>query len=153
MGYDPFDFFDLGGVDQRGGVPTWFGTKAELVGLITAAHARGMQVYADAVYNHMSGGDMEHNPDFNCDRWTRFSRRAGGSRSTTAAFIPAATSASTGRHGAHADLCHNNPTVYSAVMDHAAMLIAEVGFDGFRFDFVKGYGAWTVRRSAATIRA
>ena len=30
-------------------------------------------------------------------------------------------------------------------MNHAAMLISEVGFDGFRFDFVKGYGAWMVK--------
>ena len=44
-----------------------------------------------------------------------------------------------------ADLCHRNPVVYDAVMDHANMLITEIGFDGFRFDFVKGYGAWMIR--------
>ena len=41
MGYDPFDFFDLGEFDQRGGVETWFGSKADLVALVAAAHARG----------------------------------------------------------------------------------------------------------------
>ena len=30
-------------------------------------------------------------------------------------------------------------------MAHANMLITEIGFDGFRFDFVKGYGAWMIR--------
>ena len=44
-----------------------------------------------------------------------------------------------------ADLCHRNPAVYDAVMAHANMLITEIGFDGFRFDFVKGYGAWMIR--------
>jgi alpha-amylase len=44
-----------------------------------------------------------------------------------------------------ADLCHRNPAVYEAIMSHAAMLISEIGFDGFRFDFVKGYGAWMVK--------
>ena len=32
----------------------------------------GMQVYADAVYNHMSGGELETNPDFRREGWTRF---------------------------------------------------------------------------------
>ena len=44
-----------------------------------------------------------------------------------------------------ADLCHRNPVVYDAIMAHANMLITEIGFDGFRFDFVKGYGAWMIR--------
>ena len=47
--------------------------------------------------------------------------------------------------GGMADLCHRNPTVYDAIMAHANMLITEIGFDGFRFDFVKGYGAWMIR--------
>ncbi len=33
MGYDPYDFYDLGEFDQKGGVPTWFGSKAELLDL------------------------------------------------------------------------------------------------------------------------
>ena len=43
------------------------------------------------------------------------------------------------------DLCHRNPIVYDAVMAHADMLITEIGFDGLRFDFVKGYGSWMIR--------
>src|SRR5438093_158034 len=46
MGYDPFDYYDLGEFDQRGSVKTWFGSKDELIDLITAAHNNGMQVYA-----------------------------------------------------------------------------------------------------------
>src|SRR5262245_9895580 len=77
MGYDPFDYFDLGEFDQRGGVETWFGSKADLVALVGAAHQHGMQVYADAVYNHMSGGEKEHNPDFGSEGWTRFRPASG----------------------------------------------------------------------------
>jgi hypothetical protein len=40
MGYDPYDYYDLGEFDQKGGVPTWFGSKAELLDLIESAHAR-----------------------------------------------------------------------------------------------------------------
>jgi alpha-amylase len=30
-------------------------------------------------------------------------------------------------------------------MEHGRTLICELGFDGFRFDFVKGYGSWMVK--------
>jgi alpha-amylase len=59
MGFDPYDYYDLGEFDQKGGVPTWFGSKAELLDLIESAHALGLQVYADLVFNHNSGADVE----------------------------------------------------------------------------------------------
>ncbi len=63
MGYDPYDYYDLGEFDQKGGVPTWFGSKVELLDLIQSAHAQGLQLYADLVFNHNSGGDaQELNP-------------------------------------------------------------------------------------------
>ena len=146
MGYDPFDYFDLGEFDQRGGVETWFGSKADLVALVEAAHARGMQVYADAVYNHMSGGDKEYNPDFRREGWTRFRPASGRYAFDYSCFHPSRFQRVDGESwGGMADLCHRNPPVYDAVMAHANMLITEIGFDGFRFDFVKGYGAWMIR--------
>src|SRR5437773_724068 len=63
MGYDPYDYYDLGEFDQKGGVATWFGSETELLDLINYA------------------------------RW----------------------------------------------------LLEEIGFDGFRYDMVKGYGGWMVR--------
>ena len=41
-------------------------------------------------------------------------------------------------------LCHRNPEVYAAMFKYARMLIEELGFDGFRFDFAKGFGAWMI---------
>lgn len=57
MGYDPYDYYDLGEFDQKGGVPTWFGTEQELLALIETAHQHGMTVLADMVINHNSGAD------------------------------------------------------------------------------------------------
>jgi len=117
MGYDPFDFFDLGEFDQRGAVATWFGTKAELVGLIGAAHARGMQVYADAVYNHMSGGELERNPDFDLDGWTRFQPASGRFHFDYRSFHPSLFQRRDDlAYGGMPDLCHRNPDVYAALI-------------------------------------
>jgi alpha-amylase len=43
------------------------------------------------------------------------------------------------------DLCHRNPKVYHEMMTLSQTLIEDIGFDGFRFDFVAGYGPWLVK--------
>jgi glycosidase len=40
-------------------VPTWFDSKADLLDLIESAHTRGLQMYADLVFNHNGGADVE----------------------------------------------------------------------------------------------
>jgi alpha-amylase len=52
MGYDPYDYFDLGDFDQKGGKKTWFGNRAELEALIAKAHSHGIGLYADIVIDH-----------------------------------------------------------------------------------------------------
>ena len=113
--------------------------------LIARAHDLGMQAYADAVYNHMSGGEKEWNPDFNRTGWTRFSPASGRFPHDYRAFHPSRFERwDSQTWGDMPDLCHRNPDVYRALMDHAEMLVTEIGFDGFRFDFAKGYGSWLV---------
>jgi alpha-amylase len=69
MGYDPYDYYDLGEWDQKGSVPTWFGTKAELMSLIETAHSHGLSLIADIVMNHNNGADdQEINPITNQPR-------------------------------------------------------------------------------------
>ena len=57
VGYDIYDLWDLGEFDQKNSVRTKYGTKQEYLGAIEAAHAAGLQVYADIVLNHKAGGD------------------------------------------------------------------------------------------------
>jgi alpha-amylase len=56
-GYDIYDLYDLGEFDQRGSVPTKWGTKDDLLALCAAAHELGVDLYFDAVLNHRCGGD------------------------------------------------------------------------------------------------
>ncbi len=55
-GYDVYDFYDLGAKPQMGTTPTKWGTKDELLDFVAVAHANGLDVYADIVPNHRSGG-------------------------------------------------------------------------------------------------
>ena len=52
VGYDLWDPFDLGGIDQRSTVKTRYGTEEELLRLIRTAHRFGMRVYFDNIMNH-----------------------------------------------------------------------------------------------------
>lgn len=57
VGYGVYDLFDLGEFDQKGTVRTKYGTRDQYVSAVSAAHKVGIQVYADAVFNHRNGGD------------------------------------------------------------------------------------------------
>ncbi len=52
MGYDPYDYYDLGEFDQKGSVPTWYGTKKELLSLIQTAHSH--ELSSDRGRGHQS---------------------------------------------------------------------------------------------------
>ena len=147
MGYDPYDYYDLGEFDQRGGIPTWFGTKNELLDLIKSAHAYDLQVYADLVLNHNSGADLqEKNPIDKQLRWTKFNPESGKFPRDWKCFHPNAYETWDNEEFAGMpDLCHRSPYVYAEMINYARWLLEEIGFDGFRYDMVKGYGGWMVR--------
>lgn len=52
VGYDIYDLYDLGEFDQKGGCPTKYGTKEELLALTKIAKEKGIVSYIDAVLNH-----------------------------------------------------------------------------------------------------
>jgi alpha-amylase len=151
MGYDPYDYFDLGEYDQRGQVKTWFGGKDELVTLISSAHAANIQMYADIVINHNNGGDAsEVNPIDGQTRWTKFNPVSGRFPRDWKCFHPSNFQVvdQYPPFGGMPQLCHQNPDVYSEVMEYTRRMIEDIGYDGFRFDYVKGFGPWMIKAIA-----
>ncbi|HBL29705.1 MAG TPA: alpha-amylase, partial [Acidobacteria bacterium] len=57
VGYGVYDMYDLGEFNQKGSVRTKYGTKAEYLAAISTAHANGLQIYGDLVFNHRGGAD------------------------------------------------------------------------------------------------
>ena len=57
VGYGPYDLYDLGEFDQKGSVRTKYGGRGQYLAAIAAAHAAGLQIYADMVFNHRGGAD------------------------------------------------------------------------------------------------
>lgn len=146
MGYDPYDYYDLGEFDQKGAVKTWFGSKDELLALIQTAHQHRVSVIADMVINHNSGADeMEINPITGQSRWTFYRPQSGKFPRNWECFHPNAYERwDESTFGDMPDLSHRNPYVFGEILKLARWLVEEIGFDGFRYDFVKGYGAMTI---------
>jgi alpha-amylase len=70
VGYGVYDLFDLGEFDQKGSVRTKYGTKDEYVRAIQTAQKAGIYIYADVVFNHKLGADLEEEVEatpFNTD--------------------------------------------------------------------------------------
>jgi alpha-amylase len=147
MGYDVYDYYDLGTYDQKGSVKTWFGSEPELKALISTAHGLELKVYADLVLNHNNGADAEEfNPILQQKRWTLFKPASRIFTRDWTCFNPSPyPNPNPGTFGDMPDLCHTNPRVMTGILNHAKWMIEEIGFDGFRYDFVKGFGGWIVR--------
>jgi alpha-amylase len=59
VGYGVYDRYDLGEFDQKGSIPTKYGTRQKYQAAIAALHRENIDVYGDVVLNHMLGGDAQ----------------------------------------------------------------------------------------------
>ena len=149
MGYDPYDYYDLGTYNQKGTTAGRFGTQAQLRGAIATFKAQGIAVLADIVANHRGGGASEVNPNTLGSTYTDFSQVASG-RATWRynQFHP-----STYEHSddmafsGFIDVClaAGTPDVVGSprrdLIDWMVWLRdpANAGFDGWRLDLAQGY--------------
>ena len=56
-GYDPFDDYDLGSKNQKGTIPTRYGSRQQLQRCAAMMRANGIDIYADLVDNQRDGDD------------------------------------------------------------------------------------------------
>lgn len=59
VGYAVYDLYDLGEFNQKGSIPTKYGTKDEYLEAVRALKAEGLEVLADIVLGHRMGADEQ----------------------------------------------------------------------------------------------
>ncbi|MEZ4389253.1 MAG: alpha-amylase family glycosyl hydrolase [Candidatus Krumholzibacteriia bacterium] len=129
-GYWADDFY---AIDPR------FGTEAQLKALVDAAHARGLKVLLDVVYNHC-GYDSHYIRDKG-RAWLRFGSQCGDDDLTTClSGLP--------------DFKTDNPEVREYLLEAHLGLAERTGLDGFRLDTVKHveHDFWRLHRERSRQR-
>ncbi|AWL13063.1 Alpha-amylase [Saliniradius amylolyticus] len=72
VGYDVYDFWDLGEFNQKGTIPTRYGTRMELEQALSKLDALGIDAYFDVVFNHRMGADAQEAVPGWGDAWTEY---------------------------------------------------------------------------------
>lgn len=116
-----------------------YGTQAELVSAISELNAYGVKAVADIVINHRVGttnwADFT-NPTWGCwsitanDEWGQNGGNPCGGYDTGDNYGPAR------------DIDHTNSTVQAEISSWMNWLKNTIGFDGWRYDYVRGYSGY-----------
>ncbi len=134
QGYLPGDYYDVG----HNGSPTFYGTQEQLTRALSALKAAGVKAIADIVVNHRCASDQDQNGVWNIyhfgskkaqwEQWAICRGEYGG----------AGNADSGDNYQAAPDLDHSNAKVQEDIVAWMQWLEG-LGFDGWRYDFVKGY--------------
>ena len=140
MGYDPVYWFT--------NFNSSFGNETELRSLIQTYKSKGIGVIADVVINHRNGATNWY--DFPAEEWngttyhiTDGSITANDEVWRSGQNIPSSYKGAydTGDDfGSSRDLDHTNANVQNNCKAYCKFLLDDMGYAGFRYDMVKGYG-------------
>ncbi|MBI5243864.1 MAG: alpha-amylase [Elusimicrobia bacterium] len=111
-----------------------YGTQDQLKGAVSALHGRGVKALADIVINHRVG----------TKGWADFEEPAWGPEAVVSGdeWPGAKGHPDTGK-GFHAgrDIDHTNAAVQKSLNNWLLWMKSEIGYDGWRYDFVRGFGS------------
>ncbi|MCC6485733.1 MAG: hypothetical protein IT209_12900 [Armatimonadetes bacterium] len=139
VGYDPFDDYDLGSKDQRGTVPTRYGTREQLERSVAVMRANGLAVYVDLVLNHRNGDPGNYTFAYNGAGGVPGTGRFPKSAKDFHPNVPQdpdvpADIASFGRDVAHV----NGARIGEGLKDSVDWMTRALDVQGYRLDYVKG---------------
>lgn len=138
MGYDPVYWFTNHNSS--------FGTEAQLRSMIKTFKEKGTGIIEDVVINHRSGATNW--TDFPAEKWNGQTWKIGtdGICSTDEVANAPGQAKPTGApdtgedFNGSRDLDHTNANVQNNCKAYCKFLLEDMGYAGFRYDMVKGYG-------------
>lgn len=159
VGYDVYDFWDLGEFYQKGTTSTRYGSRQQLQTALAALSQAGIKAYFDVVFNHRMGADaQEQIPNFG-PAWTRYDLLGRQAHYTQqnwgalwqdfnwdwTAFTGSNNTLYPGKNWGNTyhfpylmgeDVDYNNQNVKQEMKAWGEWIINQVGFSGFRMDAI-----------------
>ncbi|MBQ6766072.1 MAG: alpha-amylase [Paludibacteraceae bacterium] len=140
MGYHPYQWPNLSS--------SW-GNKSTLTALIQALHNKNCKVIADIVANHHAGNNAccsyptenfgtYGSFQFDASQITKDDENGSGTGAKDAGYGEWQCGSS-GGYCAARDLDHSNSNVQNHVIAYLKWMKNDIGYDGWRYDLVKGY--------------
>lgn len=142
QGYLPRDLYDLN---------SKYGSEAELRQLIAVLREYNLKAVADIVINHRCAHYKGHD-----GKWNKFGGRLAWDHSVICSNNPSFSGVGAWKsqedYPAAPNLDHSQERVRRDLTEWMRWLRNSIGFDGWRFDFVKGYdGKWAGEYVNATV--
>lgn len=140
MGYDPVYWFTNHNSS--------FGTEAQLRAMISAFKSKGTDIIEDVVINHRSG--VTNWTNFPSETWDGVTYKLGPEhicrddevKDAAGQATPTGDYDTGENFSGSRDLDHKSIAVQNACKNYCKFLIEDLGYAGFRYDMVKGYGGW-----------
>jgi alpha-amylase len=149
-GYDLFDDYDLGSKNQKGTIPTRYGTREQLQRCAAMMRANGIDVYVDLVENQRDGDDGQFNfryvDAFGAPGGGRFAKGPGDFHP----HVPQDPGVFSDQFQFGRDLAPINGQPHdhcsNGLMDAADWLSRALDLQGYRLDNAKGVSTLFVQR-------
>ncbi|KAG2436035.1 hypothetical protein HYH02_011747 [Chlamydomonas schloesseri] len=129
QGYLPRDLYSLDSA---------YGSEGELRELITAFHQNNIKVIADIVVNHRCANSQGSD-----GKWNKFGGRLAWDASAICSNNPSFGGRGNPKQGddyaAAPNIDHSQERIRNDIVQWMKYLRNSIGFDGWRFDFVRGY--------------
>lgn len=121
-----------------------YGSEGDLRECISAFHQQGMKVLADIVINHRCAQYQGED-----GKWNKFGGRLPWDATAICSGDDFGGRGNPKRgdiYAAAPNIDHSNPNIRNDLINWLKFLRSSIGFDGWRFDFVKGYPGDTLKQ-------
>ena len=146
VGYDPFDYYDLGTYNEKGSVKTRYGGETELKSCVDTLRGRGIRPIVDLVLNHIQNGASGADKfRFTYANHNTFEKLDPGGDNGNQYF-----NASTNNAPFHyeydfgRDVNFEHPYQRQGIKSWGDWVTAKVGYQGYRWDLAFNIDPWFI---------
>jgi alpha-amylase len=146
VGYDPFDYYDLGTYNEKGTVKTRYGGETELKSCVDTLRGRGIRPIVDLVLNHIQNGASGADKfRFTYANHNTFEKLDPGGDNGNQYFNDSTNNAPFHyEYDFGRDVNFEHPYQRQGIKSWGDWITAKVGYQGYRWDLAFNIDPWFI---------